>query len=420
MGYDILSRVIELTDSDFALDVKLRKVAGLLARQLPVDGCEVYLWDRKDRRFRATAHGRGGAVEAYGEKQGLPGRVKKTGRAIEVSKKDPESCRGGGVEDMGLRGFRGAMVYPLRDGKEWYGVLYLKTERKSLLPGRRKKMIGVISKQIASSIKSERNYVRLRNAYNKLKDLQVRLVNAEKLMALGELSASLAHEIRNPLVSIGGFAARLRKKIEPGSPHLPYVEHISKQVTRLEEIINDILNFAEHREMKLNVAEVNAVVEDALWLFEEACHNQKIKVVKALSKEPMPVVADAHQLKIAFDNLIANAIQSMEHGGKLTVRTRRENDLGVVDITDSGGGIEPGIIGNIFNPFFTTKKTGTGLGLTITHKIITRHRGVIDVANDYGRGITFTVKLPCTDARGTLPPGGERGMKSSIAGVLAP
>ncbi|MBI5560531.1 MAG: GAF domain-containing protein [Deltaproteobacteria bacterium] len=400
MIYKILSKVIEFTDSDIPLYQRLGKVARLIVGQLPVDACGIYLWEKNERRFNRVAAGgrrRKNCVESYGEEEGLAGRAKKTGRAVDCARKEAEKTRWGSIEDRGLKGFRSAYVYPLRDGDDWRGILYLKAEKNLKLSEENKKILHVISKQLASTVKNEQNYLRLKNAYKKLNDLQIRLMNAEKLMAIGELSAALAHEIRNPLVSIGGLASRLRKKLEPLSPHLHYLDHITNSVTRLERIINDILNYAGKREAKFNVGELNSLVNESLWLFEEACRSHKIKVVKNLSKAVIPVVVDPQQIKIAFDNLIANAIQSMEHGGRLTLTTAKRGGCGVVEITDTGGGIEPNIINEIFTPFFTTKKEGTGLGLTITHKIITRHKGLIEVKNDYGRGMTFAVKLPFAD-----------------------
>lgn len=403
MIYKILSKVIEFTDSDIDLDLRLKKVARLLASHLPVDTCCVYLWEKKEGCFRMVASEgrRKDCVEAYGEREGVPGRTKKTGRMLEISGKKPGEFRWGGIEDRGLFGFRSAFAYPLRDGKEQYGLLYLKAERNRKLSQENRKILGVITKQLSSTVKSEQNRARLVGAYKRLNDLQVRLMDAEKFMALGELSAALAHEIKNPLVSIGGLATRLRKKLEPASPHMPYLDHITKSVTRLEGIVKDILNYAEHRQTKFNMEDLNALIGDSLWLFEEACNSHKIKVITNFSNESLPVLADPQQLKIAFDNLIANAIQSMEHGGKLTVTTKKSDGCEVVEIKDTGGGVEPSIAGDIFTPFFTTKtkKGGTGLGLTITHKIITRHKGTIDVTNDYGKGMTFAVKLPCAEKR---------------------
>ncbi len=401
MGYEILSKVIELTDSNLGLDQRLKKVAGLLYRSFPVDHCSIYRRDKGEKLFKIVAAGgrRKGSVNAYREDEGLAGLARRSKKALEVSTPSEESTSWRGVEDRGLSGYRSAFVYPLTDGKSCYGVLYLKSTNKRTLSTTNRKLLGVIAKQIAASIKYDENIVRLKRTYNELKNLQTRLANAEKLMALGELSATLAHEIKNPLVSIGGFATRLKKKLDPGSPHLVYVDHIFNQVTRLEEIMDDILNFTEDKSLKFSLQNINPIVDEALGLFEEACRNQNIEVIKDLSKDSIQVMADPHQLKIAFDNLIANAIQSMEHGGTLTVKTRKENDWGVVEVSDVGGGIAPGLVGDIFNPFFTTKKSGTGLGLPITHKIITKHDGHIEVFNEYGKGMTFAVKLPCAGKR---------------------
>jgi CheY-like chemotaxis protein len=234
----------------------------------------------------------------------------------------------------------------------------------------------------------------LKTTYTRLKDTQTKLLQAEKLIVLGELSANLAHEIKNPLVSIGGFASRLKKKIEPDSPLLFYVDYILTEVARLEELMDGILGYTMDKGVIFSTEDVNSIVEEALSFFSEAFHNHKIEVIKGFTPEPLSVMSDRQQLKIAFDNLFANAIQSMEGGGILTVQTLRTEDWVVVDVTDNGGGIDPRLIGNIFNPFFTTKKYGTGLGLDITHKIISKHKGHIDVENHVGQGVTFSVKLP--------------------------
>jgi signal transduction histidine kinase len=234
----------------------------------------------------------------------------------------------------------------------------------------------------------------LKNTYTRLKDTQTKLLQAEKLIVLGELSANLAHEIKNPLVSIGGFASRLKKKIEPDSPLLFYVDYILNEVARLEELMDGILGYTMDKGVIFSTEDVNTIVEEALSFFSEAFHNHKIEIIKGFTPEPLSVMSDRQQLKIALDNLIANAIQSMEGGGTLTVQTSSTEDWVVVDVTDSGGGIDPRLIGNIFNPFFTTKKYGTGLGLDITHKIISKHKGHIDVENHVGQGVTFSVKLP--------------------------
>ncbi|MFZ3072291.1 MAG: ATP-binding protein [Thermodesulfobacteriota bacterium] len=396
MRYDILTKIIEITDADLELLCKLKKAARLLVREFPFDACAVYEWNDKEKCLENAASfgGRGRNAARYENNEGLPGRAMKLGRMVEAGASMAVS-----LDDKGLKGFKSALIIPLKDGKNRFGVLYLKAIRKiKPLTTKEKKLLHVIALQIASSIKSDRYIKSLDAAYGELQDIRVRLVNAEKLMALGELSAALAHEIKTPLVSIGGFASRLKKKFDAASPYYPYVEHITKEVVRLESIVNDILSYANEKTSRFKVKDINSIINETLGVFEEAIKISRITVKKRASNEPLPVMADEEQLKIAFDNLIANAIESMDGGGTLSVSAAKNGDWVVTEIADSGGGIEPGLVSGIFDPFVTTKERGTGLGLPITRKIIMRHRGSIDVVNDYGRGTTFRVKLPSADS----------------------
>ncbi len=216
----------------------------------------------------------------------------------------------------------------------------------------------------------------------------------------------LSHEIKNPLVSIGGFANRLKKKLSSNSPYMPYVDQIVKEVSRLEDIMRGIVSFSNNKFVEFSREDINSIVEEALFVFSDVLRRQGIKIDMNLDKKPAFVMGDRQQLKIAFDNLIVNAIQSMAKGGTLYITTYSTDEWNVVEVSDTGGGIDPQVIGNIFNPFFTTKEHGTGLGLAITYTIIKRHKGVIDVTNNIGVGVTFSVKLPHASR-------GPRGVKLS-------
>jgi signal transduction histidine kinase len=394
MGYDILADVIEITDSEEALEKRLERVVRVLAKRLPFHSCAVYEWDPKEALFKmAVSTGRTFAP-SYARNEGVAARAWKSKKPLFFTTAEAESNRWGAVVDGSLRGFRSFALFPLAEGKNLYGLLYLRAARKIKIAGRAKKLLHVIAMQITSAIKGEKNLEKLEAASGAMKDIQAKLGNAERLLTMGELCAALAHEIRTPLVSIGGFAARLDKKIGPDSPCAPYVKHILKEVSRLEGIINDIMRFSEDKAAARKVEELNAMVKETLERFAEACAMNDIKVTCEFSRDAMKVMADSAMMKIAFDNLVANAIESMKGGGGLGIVTKKDKDRAVLEVSDSGGGIEPALVANIFNPFFTTKKMGTGLGLPIAHRIIAVHRGSIEVINDYGRGTTFRVKLP--------------------------
>lgn len=227
-----------------------------------------------------------------------------------------------------------------------------------------------------------------------MNDVQTSLIHTEKLIALGNMAATLIHEIRNPLISIGGFANKLHKQLSPDSSNLIYVDKIIREVKKLENLIDGIVHFSNKNGYTFSFEDPNKITEEAVAFFVDEFSKNRINLIKKLSVDIPPIDADRQQLKLAFNNLIINAIQAMENGGTLTIQTRYEDNWVIADICDTGGGIDPSIINNIFNPFYTTKKRGTGLGLSIAHSIVTNHKGIIEVNNNIGIGATFSIKLP--------------------------
>ena len=201
----------------------------------------------------------------------------------------------------------------------------------------------------------------------------------------------MAHEIRNPLVSIGGFSRRLEKKLD--GKLLEYASVITREVDRLEEILKEILSFV--REVRISKEHIEGVkiIEDILSLFSQEIKKRGI-VTETDFKDPLSLEVDPNRIKEAIINIISNAIQIMDGGGKLTVNTYRENDYGVIEVTDTGPGIDEKNLPYIFDPFFTTRIEGTGLGLAIAHRIVEEHQGKIDVFSTKGQGTTFRIYLP--------------------------
>ncbi len=368
-----------------------RRSARAFLKRLPFDGCAVYLWDGQARRLALKASTGIKAADAarYAGEGGALNSIKgRSGRLIRMGQVTPGRAAGG-------RARRGTLLAcPVRDAGRLCGAVVL-TSREAVRPG---PAVTRLVEAAASGLVLAARYAELaschKDACDELRLTKERFQNAERLMTLSDMTATLAHEIRNPLVSIGGFAARLKKKLGLGSPALRYAERILSEARRMEEIINGAVRFLKDSAPDLSIDDMSALLDEAVMVFEDALDAQGITVVRNYSEAPITVLADREQLKIAFDNLIANAIQSMKGGGTLTVATSSADGWAIADITDSGGGIDPKIIGFIFNPFYTTKAAGTGLGLTITNSIIMRHKGVIEVVNRLGAGATFSVRLP--------------------------
>jgi len=224
-----------------------------------------------------------------------------------------------------------------------------------------------------------------------LKYMRERLQSAERMAALGEVAAKVAHEIRNPLVSIGGFAQRLERKLEGNLKE--YASIIYNEVKRLEDILKDILGFV--REIRLSIEDVNIndLVANVISLVEGEIHERGLTLEKYLGEVP-PVKLDYARMKEALLNILNNAIQAVLIQGKIVVRTYRSNGYAVIEISDTGTGISEKDLPFIFDPFYTTKVTGTGLGLAITRRIVEEHNGRIEVKSKVGEGTTFKIFLP--------------------------
>ena len=254
-------------------------------------------------------------------------------------------------------------------------------------------------------------YESLEGALDTVRTTQDQLMQSEKLMALGEMAARIAHEIKNPLTAIGGFARRIASP-KPGSGAPPverYARIILKEVERLERIINETLYFSREMVPTFRIANLNVEIRDALSMFREEFEESRISTEIALFPDLPVISVDTDMLRQVLWNLVSNAIQAMGGSGTLTVATRPavpEEGVGVVfQVSDTGGGIPHDVVHNIFNPFFTTKAKGTGLGLPIVHAIVEKHGGTIHLDNREGVGVTFSIFLPLLPKEGG--PGGR-------------
>ncbi len=224
-----------------------------------------------------------------------------------------------------------------------------------------------------------------------IKNLQEKLVMAEKMAALGEVAAKVAHEIRNPLVSVGGFAKRLEKKLDGNLKE--YAGIIVKEVDRLEGILKEILGFVKEVRLQKEEVNLNSLVADVVTLMESEMEDRGIMFVKDFGS-PVDVYVDPNRVSEAIMNIVSNAIQSLKGSGLIYIKTYTKGIYTVVEIKDTGKGIPESDRPFIFNPFFTTKDSGTGLGLAITHRIIQEHNGMIEVESEMDRGSIFRVFIP--------------------------
>jgi len=224
--------------------------------------------------------------------------------------------------------------------------------------------------------------------------LQKQLREVEHLTGIGHMAASVAHEIRNPLIAVGGFARQLHEQLTEDDPRREYTQIILEEVTRLEQILREQLTLERHLVPVLGPLDVNQILKDVRKLLSHGILSSHIRVEGELSEGIPITMGDANQIKQAFLNLASNAIQSMPDGGTLTLSTSQRGELIVVRIADTGPGIPKEHMDKLFVPFFTTRKTGSGLGLAVTKRIIDNHSGTIAVNSVVGEGTVFEVALP--------------------------
>jgi len=240
----------------------------------------------------------------------------------------------------------------------------------------------------------------LTESLESLKYTQGKLLEAEKLSALGRLAANVAHEIRNPLTAIGGFAKRLEKRLPEKSSEKENAKIIVHEVARLERILRDTLTFSREAKFHFRYADMNDLLALTEAKFAELCRENDVLITLRPAPGLPSCIVDEDQIRQALDNLVTNAIDAMTGGGTLTLATRTACENGtrfvVIDVADTGPGIPPDQASKVFEPFYSTKEIGhgTGLGLSICKKIMEEHRGSIRVAAAPGGGAMFSLFIP--------------------------
>jgi len=224
--------------------------------------------------------------------------------------------------------------------------------------------------------------------------LTEQLIRADRLAAMGELTAGVAHEVRNPLGIIRA-SVQLMEDAECSRERVHEAAEVIKQeIDRLDRVIKALLDFGRPAPPTMRPVAVSQVLEDVALFSRTFASRAKVEIVERYSDTAPDVVADPEQLKQVFVNLISNAVQAMPGGGTLTIETGAKEGFVFIRFSDTGPGISDGVRDKIFNPFVSTRDDGTGLGLTIVHRIVDEHDGHIEVTSEPGDGTTFTVWLP--------------------------
>lgn len=265
-----------------------------------------------------------------------------------------------------------------------FGVVAYLANRQAALTREQSRRYKAVAEQLAATNRS-------------LQEAEAAVRRSERLAALGQLSAGLAHELRNPLGTIKASAEMLSKQLsgEQGVAR-ELAEYISSEVDRTNLLVTRFLDFARPLQLRLATTDLAEVLDRAITQFERAAARPDVAVFKNYAPDIRPFPMDGELMERVFFNLLLNAAQASPPEGAVTVKTRPADGMAEIAVIDRGEGIDPRHLESIFNPFFTTKPEGIGLGLAIVSKIVDEHRGRITVESQPGKGSVFRVYLPVT------------------------
>jgi signal transduction histidine kinase len=253
-------------------------------------------------------------------------------------------------------------------------------------------LLSTLANQTAVAVENARLYEDLKKSKSYIR-------RADRLASLGTLTAGLAHEIRNPLVAIKTLTQLLPERLDDEEFRSNFLQIASGEVDRISSLVTELLDFARPSDPKLDLEDVNTILDGMILLVSTETKKKQINITKNYASDLPPVQVDREQIKQVFLNILLNAIEATRENGKIDVKTRSFIKPGgepyvQIEFTDTGSGIPEEYMEDIFNPFFTTKSTGSGLGLSISNQIVQDHRGYIHVESQLSKGSSFFINLP--------------------------
>ncbi|MCK4519236.1 MAG: GAF domain-containing protein, partial [Candidatus Omnitrophica bacterium] len=431
-----LTAVFSLVSQSLNLQEILNNALDRILEVIRVDrGC-IFLLDREKEELNLRVH-RGFSADYIKsitwlelKEDNMYTEVARTGKPVIIANisEDPRLTIGGSEK----RSVRSCACIPLMSKGKIVGVLSLLSRSYYRLVPEEMRMLNSIGAAVGVAVENARLYETVKSwgeklekiveertkdlsdarkatlniledideAYKELKEAQAQLVQKERLAAIGQMAAVMGHELRNPLTGVKMAAYYLNEKLKKiGSPLTKSVQDIEKETERASLIISNILEFSRPPKLFLNPVDINVILEEAINSAQGKKWLKDIKVIKDFQSPGLMVALDAFRFRQALDNIILNAHQAMPAGGELTVRAKVVKDELEIRISDSGGGIAKENIKRIFEPFFTDKHRGVGLGLAVVSEVVKGHNGSISVESEAGKGSTFIIRLPIKKER---------------------
>ena len=401
--YDAYETLTEFTDALFSireLKALQEKIVGTLSRVMETENVSLFLLE-KERDAYGLAAARQDQVRLKEVKsRGFMQYLRETDGVILSEELERHATESVAMKEIlnTLSLMKAALCIPLKNKERVIGFLNLGPKTKRNMYSREDlDLLAVLAKDAAIAL----DYLGL---YEESKRSQRLLQRTDRLRSLETIAGGFAHEIRNPLTSIKTFVQLTTQRKDDSEFIRQFSTVVSEDVARIERLIQEILDYARYMEPKFSEEQLTEVITSCLYFIEVAANGKGVTLEKDFADDLPLVRVDRQQLKQVLLNLFMNALEAMDSGGVLTVKTHRlskptDAPWVQIEIADTGCGIPPADRDHIFDPFYTTKhaskeREGTGLGLTIVHQIVHEHGGHIDVQSEVGRGTTFYVNLP--------------------------
>jgi signal transduction histidine kinase len=296
---------------------------------------------------------------------------------------------------------------PMSTNDETVGVLMVYRldlgEGRGAFDRHSRRFLSIIADQAAIAVLSGRRQQTIRDDQRRIELLNDLLYRNEKLAALGQASSKIAHEIRNPLTALGGFARRMLRSTSLGEDEREAAQVIAHETSRLERILNDQLAFVRSARLQRSSACLNDVVQESLMLLKQQLRDGKGEVDLELEPDLPSAFLDADRMKQVLVNLLMNALVAIPRGGRIRIGTRAVDAAVEIEVANTGDPIPAEIRDSLFTPFITTRQEGTGLGLAVVHQIVVEHGGSIEVESEPPWGTIFRIRLPLPPADVSAP-----------------
>jgi signal transduction histidine kinase len=401
--FETLLRLSSIVNSSLDITEVLTSAMGFVEELLDAEASTIFEVDETTNElFFRVVRGEG----AYKAKEirlkmgeGVVGWVASSGESVIVP--DAQKDKRFSSEVDSITGFetRSIIASPIKNKGRLIGALEV-LNKKGAKPFDHESLevLTLIVNQIGIAMVNAKLYERLQGKFlltqSELKKTQEQLLRSERLAALGQFSMGVAHEVRNPVMSIGGFARRLKKRLERDDTAVAYADIILKETGRLEKMVEDIERYTSMPEPVTQPVKLSALFQTVLNIWEEEHREGKARIKLQTLPENPTIFLDEEQMANALIKLMHNSASAMPNGGTITISNCWEGNCLVISVKDNGAGIDPEVLPRIFDPFFTTKTQGSGLGLTTVNRIVSNHGGQVKVSTDLGAGTEVKLCIP--------------------------